>query len=262
MLKAACQSIPDADSRSTIGLLVSVRSVDEFRQAACYPVEVLDFKEPQRGALAAADPQLWQQAAEEAPPACRLSAALGEWEDALKLATQVPARFSYAKAGPAGAASTAQLVDVWAELQQRLPRDVELVAVAYADHQRAQCPPPEAILQAAVAAGLRTWLIDTFDKTAGCDSLTWLGSERLYGIQQMAEQAGVRWVLAGSIGLRAAQDVIDQGVRPDLFGVRGAICDGTRSGEIVPARIGQWLNWLGASAAGIDHADDRQRAER
>lgn len=261
-MNVALQPTATGESRVAPGLLVSVRSLDEFRRIVSQPVAVVDFKEPQRGALAAADPRLWQQALDEAPAECRLSAALGEWDAAWELAAQVPPRFAYAKAGPAGVGSVAQLANVWAGLQQRLPQGVELVAVAYADHQRARCPLPEAIFQAAAAAGLRTWLVDTFDKTAGRDSLDWLGGDRLREIQQLAVRVGARWVLAGSIGLRTAQSIVGQGVRPDLFGVRGAVCAGSRSGEIVPAKVHDWLDWLGGGAAGVNHDENRQRADR
>lgn len=261
MMNTALQSTSSSEALVAPGLLVSVRSLEEFRRVVDQPVDVLDFKEPQRGALAAADPQLWQQAAAEAPPTCRLSAALGEWDSATELAAQVPPPFAYAKAGPAGATSTAQLATVWAELRRRLPPNVELVAVAYADHQRAQCPQPEAILQAAADAGLRTWLVDTFDKTAGRDSLNWLGFERLRDIQRMAERTRSRWVLAGSISRQTAIDVVGQGVRPHLFGVRGDVCDGSRTGQLVPAKVGRWLEWLGGCAAGVNDDEDRQRAQ-
>jgi (5-formylfuran-3-yl)methyl phosphate synthase len=247
---------------ANVGLLVSVRSAAEFQLVAELGIDVIDFKEPRRGALAAADPELWRQAASQLRPGFRLSAALGEWNTAIGLADSVPRAFSYAKAGPAGIADLSRLVDVWMQLRDSLSPDTQLVAVAYADHDRADCPAPEAIFQAAAMAGIETWLLDTFDKQHRVDSISLLGIDRLAAIEQMAEQARSQWVLAGSVNLHAASELLHHGVEPTMFGVRGDVCDGSRGGQIVPDKIVNWLQLLRSLPEQVDHRDDRRSAHR
>lgn len=238
------RQLPSGAGAAEVGLLVSVRSAAEWRRVVGLPVTVLDLKEPRRGALAAVSPELWRQAAREVPPHQRLSAALGEWDEANSLAALVPERFAFAKAGPARVAGVAGLRASWRALGERLAPGVELVAVAYADHQLAECPEPEEIFQAAAQAGLRTWLVDTYDKTGG-DSICRLGRERLQRIAALAQRHRARWVLAGSLRQAAAGELLAQGVRPTLFGVRGDVCAGDRTQQISPSRVSDWLQLLG-----------------
>lgn len=243
------------------GLLVSVRSLQELRAIAELNVDVLDFKEPQQGPLAPADPAIWRQAAAQMPERCRLSAALGECGDAAELASRVPPRFAYAKAGPSASKTIARLVAPWAAIRSQLAGSVELVAVAYADHDKAQCAPPEAIFQAAARAGMRTWLVDTFDKTGGGNAATHLGAERLRDIERSARRCGASWVLAGSITSQTAEELLRQGIRPTFFGVRGDVCDGSRGGRVVAAKVSAWLELLRLSAQDVNHGDDRKCAQ-
>lgn len=253
------RGLPPGASAAEVGLLVSVRSAAEWRRVVGLPVTVLDLKEPRRGALAAASPGLWRQAAREVPPHHRLSAALGEWDEANSLAPLVPERFAFAKAGPARVASVAGLRASWQALGERLAPGIELVAVAYADHQRAECPEPEEIFQAAAQAGLRTWLVDTYDKTGG-DAIRQLGGERLQGIAALAQRHGARWVLAGSLRQAAAGELLAQGVWPALFGVRGDVCAGDRTQRISPSRVSDWLQLLAKFSA--DAATGAARCRR
>ncbi|HEV3164614.1 MAG TPA: (5-formylfuran-3-yl)methyl phosphate synthase, partial [Isosphaeraceae bacterium] len=66
------------------GLLVSVRSVEEAQRALAGGAAVIDIKEPARGPLGQADPEIWQAVREAVPPHLPVSAALGElidWQD-------------------------------------------------------------------------------------------------------------------------------------------------------------------------------------
>jgi len=238
---AAKRSDPDRNARP--GLLVSVRSREELESIAGLGVDVIDFKEPRQGALAAASEELWKDAAERFSGGfSMLSAALGEHDTAVDLAASVPPQFAFAKAGPAGVQTTERLARQWTRLRTLLPETVELVAVAYADHRNACCPEPEAIFAAASRAGLRTWLLDTLGKTDGRDSVAWMTESRLRRVAAMAHDSGSRWVLAGSIRSETALSLARQDVRPDLFGVRGDICDGSRGGRVVVAKVVRWLD--------------------
>jgi hypothetical protein len=227
-----------------IGLLVSVRDMREWSLVRSLPIDVVDFKDPGAGPLAPAPEQLWRRAA--ASPSCfgMLSAALGELPAAIELAPRVPGQFSFAKAGPSGVSDLATLAGHWRALRKNLDRSVDLVAVAYADHELADCPRPEAIFDLAAQEGIRTWLVDTFSKLSGVSVYSILGTERLIEIDRMAQRNQARWVLAGSIDRVTAQRVIEAGIRPRYFGIRGDVCSGNREGQIDLRRVESWIESL------------------
>jgi uncharacterized protein (UPF0264 family) len=227
-----------------IGLLVSVRDMREWSLVRTLPIDVVDFKDPGAGPLAPTPEQLWRRAA--ASPSCfgMLSAALGELPAAIELARRVPGRFSFAKAGPSGVSDLATLADHWRELRKNLDRSVDLVAVAYADHELADCPRPEAIFDLAAQEGISAWLVDTFSKVPGVSVYSILGTERLIEIDRMARRNQARWVLAGSVDRVTARTVVDAGIRPRYFGVRGDVCSGNREGQIDLRRVESWIENL------------------
>jgi uncharacterized protein (UPF0264 family) len=102
----------------------------------------------------------------------------------------------------------------------------QAVAVAYADWQRADSPPPEQVLDHA-CAGL---LLDTWCKD-GTTLLDWLDPARIEHICRSCRQAGVRIALAGA--LTASEIRRLSRCRPDWFAVRGAACSGGRREEAI-----------------------------
>ena len=243
----------------TSRLLVSVRDLAEFRLARLAAVDVIDFKEPDHGALAAVDPSLWIEASAEfsrapathskaASPRPQLSAALGEPHDARRLAADVPSSFAFAKAGPSGCRSGRSLRSLWRDVVGKMPQEVGLVAVAYADHSPANCLPPEQILREAAEVGLRRCLIDTFTKQ-GRSSIEWLGLPRLLRLAELCRELNLAWTLAGSIKLDHLPQLTSQAITPDLIGVRGDVCQHHRGGTLLPARVRQWQDALRDAAS-------------
>lgn len=225
------------------GLLVSVRSLEEAAIVAELNIGILDLKEPSQGALAPCETQVWQNVAAAWSGKVPLSAALGEYEDARRLASLVPESFSFAKMGPAGCGSIDELKRRWSVIRQQLPEPIEFVAVAYADHEAADCPPPFAVFEAASQCGLRTWLVDTFGKT-GRTTLDHLTMAELTAIADFSEVAGSQWVLAGSIKLSTVSRLREAGLNPNWYGVRGDICDHLRTGKVMASRVKDWLDSL------------------
>ncbi|SMP50013.1 hypothetical protein SAMN06265222_10324 [Neorhodopirellula lusitana] len=249
-------------------LLVSVRSIQEAQLAADCGAGVIDFKEPSRGPLAPVAESIWK-AAVEASFEATLSAALGEADTAIGLAAQVPAGFRFAKVGPSGAHSTAALAELWEQLQ--LNPDVELVPVAYADHDAAKCINPHQVLDLVIRQHRSRLLIDTFVKD-GRGLLDHIGLDELSQLVQRAREANVWIALAGSLCIADMQEIAGQGCLPDCVGVRGDVCknsvarthvtmkpnglsrDATESGLVLGerrmgrlcrARIEAWLATLG-----------------
>jgi uncharacterized protein (UPF0264 family) len=126
----------------------------------------------------------------------------------------------------------------------------QLVLVAYADAARAASVPPLAIVEIAAAAGARGVLLDTAFKDQGSlfDLLDvarvaqWLAAARATG-------GGLFTALAGSLGggepgLRTAL-----ALGADIVGVRGAACDGGRTGRVSVARVAALSALVAAAVA-------------
>jgi len=222
--------------------LISIRDASEWTLAAASHAAIIDFKEPSLGPLAPTNPLFWHWAVQQPARGHHLSAALGESASARRLVKQLPAGFHFAKVGPSNCGSLRQLRRLWNDIRGSLACGVELVAVAYADAVAAQTLEVETILAAARDLGFRRCLIDTFAKD-GRSSLQILGRERLADISQWARRQGIWWALAGSITLETAKSLAQCGIAPNCLGVRGALCDGSREGDLSVERLSQWQQW-------------------
>ena len=125
-------------------LLISVRDQEELLELQKSQAQIIDLKEPRRGPLAPAALSLWQFADQlwqqsDGDDAGLLSAALGEQEQARKVAASLPPAFDFAKVGPSKCDTQAKLCRLWDEIRQSLNDTTELVAVAYADWKSANC---------------------------------------------------------------------------------------------------------------------------
>jgi len=234
-----------ASGRRCPGLLVSVRNVAEAMLVAPLGIDVLDLKEPSKGPLASTTPKVWAEVLAQVGGLVPLSAALGEFEEASKTAALVPSQFKFAKVGPSGCKSVANLRSHWQAIRDQLTDQVELVAVAYADYQAASCPSPELIFELAASIGLKTWLIDTFTKN-GRSSLDHLTLHDLRRISSMAKSNQSQWVLAGSIRIEMIANESSSSEIPNMFGVRGDVCTHSRTGEVSIPKVQRWLAHLRA----------------
>ncbi|PAY17803.1 hypothetical protein CKO51_19080 [Rhodopirellula sp. SM50] len=235
--------------------LVSVRDLAEATRAVEFDVDILDLKEPDRGALAPVAFPIWQQVARQAAAWSAagkdgplLSAALGESDQAVGLADQVPPQFAFAKAGPSGCSTPDQIRGMWEAVEKRIPDRAELVAVAYADHRSADCLPAEAILELAARHGFRRILLDTFEKN-GRSSIDLMNAQRLLDFGRQAYRRQLWWSLAGAISLGQVTGISElippPEFRPDCFAVRGDVCDGNRTATLSPDKMRQWMRALG-----------------
>lgn len=240
-------------------LLISVKSATEFDRltsaktgsvgpdadivVADFPVaDIVDLKDPQSGPLAPASAQLWHHAATVAMPEIRISAALGEFDQAIDVAADLPHRFDYAKMGPSGQSTTAELLQAWKRVREALPISVELVAVAYADHLAAGTMPVDEIFAIARQAGFKRVLVDTFVKD-GRSSREHLGQSELERLIQQARDSDTWFALAGSLCLSDAPWLTsDHG--PQCIGLRGAVCDGDRTNTLSLERCMEWRGLL------------------
>jgi (5-formylfuran-3-yl)methyl phosphate synthase len=217
------------------GLLVSVRSAAEAKVALAAGADIIDVKEPARGALGASDPEIWRAVQKVVGREAITSAALGELaSDEVEELAPLSGGFSFVKIGLANCANDLAWQDRWHSAVVNLPAGVQVVPVAYADWQSAAAPPLDDVLSLAAECPARLLLIDTHDKRAGSllEIISW---PALVALSQAAQRAEVRLALAGSLQLSAISRLLS--VRPAYLGFRGAACHGGRAGTIDFARV-------------------------
>ncbi len=148
-------------------LLVSVRDAEEAQIAVAEGVDLIDVKEPLRGALGAADARTIDSIARCVAGRAPLSAAMGELLEAIPLPPRLASQLRYAKFGLAGCARHVDWKERWQRAIANLPAGVAAVAVAYADADAAGSPKVDSVLAQARAVGCAAVLFDTFEKSGG-----------------------------------------------------------------------------------------------
>jgi uncharacterized protein (UPF0264 family) len=109
-----------------------------------------------------------------------------------------------------------------------------LVLVAYADFDAAAAPSPDDLVAAAEDVNVAGILLDTCDKRG--PGLTALMNARALGsFVRRAKKPGRIVALAGKLTLDDIESACSAGA--DVIGVRGAACDGGRSGAVTSDRV-------------------------
>lgn len=225
-------------------LLVSVRSADEVAAALAGGADIIDAKEPGRGSLGPVEPDALNRILQELPGDCGASVALGDVTqpeqvvDALNR-LELPPRGTptYLKLGFAGVGSpqrVGQLLETAVSIAKEMASSPRVVAVAYADFERAGTISAALILSLAEAAGAAGVLLDTHGKD-GEGLLAWLSPADLADWVAIGRRAELLIALAGS--LRAYDLPLVCQADPAVVGIRGAACDGGRLGRISADRV-------------------------
>lgn len=229
-------------------LLVSVRNATEAIEAAQAGADIVDVKEPNAGPLGFAGMQSVSQVRQAVGHLVPVSAALGECVDWLLPDSLIPDELTstlqglqFVKLGLAellspviaqGAVENSRnrWMESWSTVRDRLLPGgkgtglPQWVAVAYADHERAAAPAVQDVLDVAIQAGCTTLLIDTFCKD-GSGTLNWLTQKDLLELRIQTRRHRLRLALAGQL---AAVDLpVIRAIQPDIFAVRGAVCEGS-----------------------------------
>ena len=233
------QRRPDREP-SVTRLLVSVRSLTEFETVVGLEVDLIDLKEPNHGSLAPTSCSLWHTVADHRSVGRgghQLSIALGDAADGAALGGEVPPRATYAKLGFARCPTLARVEKLYQTFRSALPSSVSAVAVAYADHEAAGCPSPDEFIAAAKSIGLQHLLIDTFGKNDRWWTLQ-DGDERWQRYVASARRAGLSIAMAGKLTQSDLRLIASGNVaKPDIVGVRSAVCDGQRTDNLSSQRV-------------------------
>lgn len=223
-------------------LLVSVRSAAEAREAVAGGCDILDVKEPARGALGAASGPTIRQISEVARESgIPLSAAMGECAEwgapfpPVGLGAIPEAGLKFVKFGLAGLNENVNGITSWlhlaAQIGRQLGRGTRHVAVIYADWEAAGSPHPATVLDALsdhLASESREpefagVLIDTFGKESGrlTDAMT---VTQLGEIRERTRELDLFLALAGRVSAGILSDVMS--ISPDIVAIRSAACVG------------------------------------
>jgi len=243
----------DSSDDGVPALLVSVRNAPEAVAALNGGCDILDIKEPSRGPLGMAgidEIQAIVATRNAASGSLPVSIALGELHEWSKAASvpRLSTEISFLKFGTSRLSGKGDLLQTFSSFRSWFVGHSGTdgsdgspwgwIAVAYADWQAAEAPPPHAVAEAALASGCDGVLIDTYSKASGglFDSLSTL---ELNEFAAIVRQAGKSLAVAGRLSLDHIEQAIDLG--PDIVGVRSAACrDGRRDLEIDAQAVEQF----------------------
>lgn len=225
-------------------LLVSVRSAAEVGAALGGGADIIDAKEPSRGPLGPVSPATLREILAQVPPECPFSVALGDLASpeavitaiaSLQLAVR-PAP-TYLKLGFAGLCSPEIVTRILATAVTGAAESgcvAQVVAVAYADFERAGSIAPDLLTAIARAAGAAGVLLDTHTKD-GNGLLAWRVRPQLDSWVACARREGLLTALAGALTLENLETVC--ATEADVIGVRGGACEGGRGGQVSANRV-------------------------
>lgn len=230
-------------------LLVSVRDAAEARAALAGGADWIDLKEPANGPLGSVTAAVARNVAEVVVDRASLSAAAGELIDWPRSAARdllAVDGVSQLKLG-LSACDNVDWRQAWLAAQREiLEAGKELVAVVYADADRAHSPAPHEVLKVAAAAGARWLLVDTFDKQSGT-LLELLDAAAIQSLFARAQQLGLTTAAAGRLTPAAIEalplDLVD------VVAVRSAACGGDRNDAVSATCVSALQQLLVASRA-------------
>lgn len=228
----------------TPGLLVSVRSADEVAAALEGGADLIDVKEPAKGALAPAEAEVVAAVIGAVKGKVPVSAALGEWSpNAITEAHwHLELKLNYVKWGLAGYAPTPGWGEDLLDTRRELPVGMEMVAVAYADWERAKSVPVEEVVKFAKRFRFKAFLLDTWGKD-GKTLLDFMKPAEVTEIIDSLKRVYTTVAIGGSLRPEHLKQL--KGAAPDYYAVRSSVCAaGKRDGVIDAARVKKWKEAL------------------
>lgn len=233
-------------------LLVSVRDAEEARAAVAGGAEIVDAKDPAAGSIGPVSTGALMAIAEVLPQGIRLSAALGDvasLEDVATAFGRIAVPVNYVKVGFRGLTDHTLVEDLLAEavhLARDLPGRPAVIAVAYADCERAGSLPPEDFQPMVPEVGADGMLVDTCFKDGG-SLFDLCSSDELMELAAALAPHELTFALGGSLGAADVRAAWDIGAM--IFGVRGAACEGGRNGRVAERLVRQLAEAVRGSSA-------------
>jgi uncharacterized protein (UPF0264 family) len=230
-------------------LLVSVRDIEEARIALAAGVDLIDMKDPTKGALGAVAADEANRIAELCGASRKpLSMALGELPEGFPgdvsaldpfalfddPPPEVPEQVSYVKIGLAGCARRPRWRAQLQLLRRTLDPNTGFVAVVYADGDAVAAPAAEAIIAEAIKLEARAVLVDTAVKDGRTLFDHWSPAQVRRFVDEV-QSLGMLAVVGGGLTLTVIPQAVLSGA--DYVAVRGAACTTDRTSKIDAERI-------------------------
>ena len=243
-------------------LLVSVRDAIEASAALEGGADIVDAKDPATGALGAVTLEAFGEIHSRVAGQRPVTAALGDANDEADLARTADAFVrggaTLVKVGFSGIASRARIQALVAAATDGAADRAGVIATAYADAAFIDTIEPFAVIDAASRAGAIGVLLDTANKRGpGLPELmpaavlrAWVGTAR---------EARLLVAVAGKLTANDLGYVGDAGA--DVVGVRGAVCDVSRTGRVVAARVRELRSALTRRSTLVPVPDPRAVSE-
>ena len=240
-------------------LLISVANAAEASAALAGGADVIDAKDPLAGALGAVSTEVLREIHARVAGARLVTAAIGDAADDAEIERAAgafaAAGAALVKVGFAGITRASRVGELIAaavrgvgagELIRLKPDPTGIIAVAYADADRVASLATAALVDVAARAGATGVLLDTADKTgpglrglvAPADLAAWV---------DVAHDAGLLVAMAGKLTADDLAFVRDAGA--DIAGVRGAACEGGRTGCVSADRVAVLRSLCGPAEA-------------
>jgi (5-formylfuran-3-yl)methyl phosphate synthase len=205
--------------------LASVRDEAEAAIALLARADIIDLKEPRRGALGALDGETTRGIVSLIGGRARLSATIGDLPmqpETIGAAVLEKAAcgVDYVKFGLFPDGDARRCLDAL----RPLARQVNLIVVLFAD----RLPDFDAVA-ASAAMGAAGIMLDTADKGSGSLPVH-LDPRQLARFVTQAKAHGLTVGLAGSLTATGVPELLP--LEPDLLGFRGALCNGTRGASL------------------------------
>jgi uncharacterized protein (UPF0264 family) len=208
--------------------LASVRDEAEAAIALLARADIIDLKEPRRGALGALDRDTARNIVSLIGGSTTVSATIGDLPMHVEtigaaVLEKAACGVDYVKFGLFPDGNAQRCLDALHPLALRVP----LIVVLFAD----RLPDFDAVAAAAAmrAAGI---MLDTADKSSG-SLLAYLAPRQLASFVTQAKSHGLTVGLAGSLTAADVPELLP--LSPDLIGFRGALCNGFRGASLDPA---------------------------
>ncbi len=220
-------------------LLISVAGPAEARAALRGGADVIDAKDPRRGALGPVSVRRLAAIRAAVAGARPLSAAVGDAtsEDAVagSVAAALSVGVAFVKLGLAGVTSETRADRLAGAARRAVEPAVvsRLVLVAYADWRSAASLPPARVVAVAAGTGAAGVLLDTATKRVPLFAVE--SPAAVAAWVAAAHAAGLFAALAG--GLSGPDLARARSLGADVVGVRGAACVGGRTGRVSRARV-------------------------
>lgn len=231
------------------GFLASVTSMQEAEIALAGGADILDLKDPSRGALGALPAEIIAACVAGVAKRRIVSATAGDLAMEPDLVCDAVRRLAASGVDivKIGLFPGGDLSACISALHDETARGTRLVAVIFADQD-----PDFSLITPLREAGFIGVMLDTADKSAG-GLRRHLDGDMLADFVGTAKSAGLMSGLAGSLRLEDVAPLAALG--PDYLGFRGGICDHGRQSALNPER-------LRAVRTAIDHGNIHQRAAR